>query len=90
MTKNGKDTQHTRQIARIMNFVMNEEKCKMQKIDWCEGVLQLADIGTKNLSEPDLTPRMEYIMVRLEKLRQNTCTRGVIEYRIVMRNKSSK
>ena len=38
----------------------------MQKIDWCEGVLQLADIGTKNVSEPDLTPRMKYIMVRLE------------------------
>ena len=23
-------------------------------------------IGTKNVSEPDLTPRMKYIMVRLE------------------------
>ena len=42
------------------------EKCKMHKIDWCEGGLQLADIGTMNVSEPDLTPRMEYIMVRLE------------------------
>ena len=31
-----------------------------------EGGLQLADIGTKNVSEPDLTPRMKYIMVRLE------------------------
>ena len=28
--------------------------------------LQLADIGTNNISEPDLTPRMKYIMVRLE------------------------
>ena len=27
----------------------------MHKIDWCEGGLQLADIGTKNVSEPDLT-----------------------------------
>ena len=62
----------------------------MHKIDWCEGGMQLADIGTKNVSEPDLTPRMEYIMVRLENLRQKTCTRGVIEYRIVMRNKSSE
>ena len=62
----------------------------MHKIDWCEGGLQLADIGTKNVSEPDLTPRMKYIMVRLENLRQKTCTRGVIEYRIVMRNKSSE
>ena len=38
----------------------------MHKIGWCEGGLQLADIGTKNVSEPDLTPRMKYIIVRLE------------------------
>ena len=25
----------------------------------------MADIGTKNVSEPDLTPRMKYIMVRM-------------------------
>ena len=66
MAKNGKDTKHTRHIARIMHFVRNGEKCKMHKIDWCEVGLQLADIGTKNVSEPDLTPRMKYIMVRLE------------------------
>ena len=89
MAKNGKDTKNTRHIARRMNFVRNGEKCKMHNIDWCEGGLQLADIGTKNVSEPDLTPRMKYIMVRLENLIQNTCTRGVREYRIVMKNKSS-
>ena len=66
MAKNGKDTKHTRHIARIMNFVRNGEKCKIHKIDWCEGGLQLAYIGTKNVSEPDLTPRMKYIMVSLE------------------------
>ena len=55
MAKNGKDTKHTRHISRRMNFVRNGEKCKMQKIDWCEGGLQLADIGNKNVSEPDLT-----------------------------------
>ena len=60
------DTKHTRHIARRMHFVRNREKFKMHKIDWCEGGLQLEDIGTKNLSEPDLTPRMIYIMVRLE------------------------
>ena len=38
----------------------------MQKIDWCEGGLQLEDIGTMNVSEPNLTPRMKYTMVRLE------------------------
>ena len=79
MDNNGKDTKHTGHLARIMHFVRNGEKCKMHKIDWCEGGLQLADIGTKNVSEPDLTPRMKYIMVRLENRRQNTCTRGVIE-----------
>ena len=66
MAKNGGDTKHTRHIARIMNFVRNGEKCKMQKIDWCEGGLQLADIGTKNVSEPEMTPNMKYIMVRIE------------------------
>ena len=64
--KNVKDNKHSRQIASRINFVRNGEKCKMHKIYWCEGSLQLADIGTKNVSEPDLTPRMKYIMVRLE------------------------
>ena len=31
MANNGKDTPHTRQIARRMHFVRNGEKCKMQK-----------------------------------------------------------
>ena len=66
MAKYGRYTKHTRHIARRMRFVRNGEKCNMHKIDWCEGGLQLADIGTKNLSEPDLTPRIKYIMVRLE------------------------
>ena len=39
----------------------------MHKTDWCEGGLQLADIGNNNVSEPDITPRMKYITVRLEK-----------------------
>ena len=67
MAKNGKYTKHTRHIARRMHFVRNGEKCNMHKKYWCEEGLQLADIGTKNVSEPDLTPRMKYIMVRLEK-----------------------
>ena len=62
----------------------------MHKIDWCEVGLQLADIGTKNVSKPELTPRMKYRLVILENLRQNTCTRGVIVYWIVMKNKSSE
>ena len=66
MANNGRDTKHTRHIARRMHFLKNGEKCKMHKIEWCEGGLQLADIGTKNVSETDLTPIMKYIMVRLE------------------------
>ena len=46
MAKNGKDTKHTRHIARRIHFVRNGEKFKMHKIDWCEGGLHLADIGT--------------------------------------------
>ena len=65
MAKNGRDANHNRHIARRMHLVRNGEKCKMHKIEWCEGGLQLADIGTKNVSEPDLTPRMKYIMVRI-------------------------
>ena len=38
----------------------------MHKIYWCERGLKLADIGTKNIGDPDLTPRMKYIMLRLE------------------------
>ena len=38
----------------------------MRKINWCEGGMKLADIGTKNVSDPNLTKRMRYIMVRLE------------------------
>ena len=59
MDKNGRDTKHTRHIARRIHFVRNGEKFKMHKIDWCEGALQLADIVTKNVSEPDLTKRMK-------------------------------
>ena len=78
MAKNGKDTKHSRHLARIMNFVSNGEKWKMHKIDWCEGGLHLADIGTKNVSEPDLTPRMKYIIVRLENWDRILFARGVI------------
>ena len=59
MAKNGKDTKHIKQIARKIHLVSNGKKFKTHKIDWCEGGLQLADIGTKNVSEPDITPRMK-------------------------------
>ena len=58
MAKNGRGTKNTRHIARRMHFLMNGEKCKFHKIDCCEGYLQLTGIGTKNVVEPDLTPRI--------------------------------
>ena len=61
----GKDTKHTRHIARRIHFVINGENCKMYKIDLCEGGLQLANISNKNVGGPDLTPRMKCILVRL-------------------------
>ena len=33
----------------------------MHKIDWCERGLQLAYIGTKNVSEPDLTQKLNIL-----------------------------
>ena len=53
----------------------------MQKIYWCEEGLLFVDIVTKNVSEPDLTPNFEIYYGKTGKLRQNTCTRGVTEYR---------
>ena len=62
MAKNGKDNKHTRHIARIIHFESNGEKCKMHKIDWREGGLQLPNIGTRNGGEPVLTQKMKYIL----------------------------
>ena len=66
MANNGKDNKHTRHIARRMYFVSNEKKYTMHKIEWCEGGLKLSEIATKNIGEHDLTPRMKYVMVRLD------------------------
>ena len=66
MDNNGKDTKQKRHIATTMDFVRNGKKCKMHKIDWCEGGMQSADISTRNFGENDLTPRIKYIMVRLD------------------------
>ena len=66
MSNNGKDTKHKRHIARRIHSVRNGEKCKMHNIEWYEGDLKLADIANKNVGGNDLTPRMKYIMVRLD------------------------
>ena len=67
MDNNGKDTKHTRHIPRRVHLVRNGKKYKQQKIDWCEGGLQLEYIGTRNFGENDLNNRMKYIMVRIDK-----------------------
>ena len=67
MANNVKDTKNTRHVARRIHFVRNGKKCNMHKIDWCTGGLKSTDIATNNVGDHDLTPRMKYIMVRLEK-----------------------
>ena len=57
---------HKTHISRRVKFVRNGEKCKMHKIEWCEVVLQLVDIATKNVDDKDLNSRTKYIMVRLD------------------------
>ena len=59
MANNGKDDKHKNHIARRVHFLRNGENCKMHKIDWCEGGLQLVDIATNNVGENDLNPRMK-------------------------------
>ena len=67
MSKNGMYTKQKRRITRRIYSVRNWEKCKIHKIDWCEGGPQLADIATDNVGEHDLTPRMKYIMESIDK-----------------------
>ena len=66
MADNGNDTNHTRHVYRRVNFVINVDKCKINKIYWCEEGLQLADIASYNVWENYLNTRMKYIMVRLD------------------------
>ena len=66
MANNGKDTNYTRHISRIVHLVRNRKKYKIHKIEWCEGGLQLTDIATKNVDENNLNPRMKYIMVMVD------------------------
>ena len=65
MDKICKDTKHIRHIIIIMNFVRNGKKCNFHKTLWCEGYLQLSEIGTKNVREYGLNPALGNAMVRL-------------------------
>ena len=65
MAKNGKDTKLTRNFSIILHFVRNGEYWNMHKKVWCEEDMQLSDIGTNNVKEDELNPRLGYSMVRL-------------------------
>ena len=77
MANNGKDTKHIRNIYRRVYLVSNGEKCKIEKIDWCEGGVQLADIATKNVGENVIKYQNEiYIMVRLDNRERTLVYKG--------------
>ena len=63
--KNGKKKKHTRHISIRVNLLRNGEKCKMHKIDWCGGGMQLEVIATKNVGENNLNTIIKYIMVSI-------------------------
>ena len=67
MVNNCKDTKDTMHIARKLHLVRNGENCKMHKIEWCEGDLQLSDVTTKNVGDNYLNRIMKYIMVILDE-----------------------
>ena len=58
MAKNDNGTKNISHINRRVNFFRNGEKWKINKIEWCEGGLQLEDISTKNVGENGLNPRI--------------------------------
>ena len=55
----------------------------MHNIEWCKGGLQLADIDTNNVGENWFKSQNEIFRGKAWHMRENTCTRGVIWYRIV-------
>ena len=44
--------------------------------------MQMSDIGTKDVREDELNPRLRYAMIRLENL-QNICRTRLVVYRRV-------
>ena len=76
MSKNGKDTKHTRNISRRMHSARNCKECNLKNTVWCEGGLQLAYIVTQNFREDGLNARLGYDMTRLEKITEKLSKRG--------------
>ena len=63
---NCKYSKHTRNIARRVYFVRNGKKCKIHKIEWTEGGMQLEDIATTNVGENDINHRIKYLTIKLD------------------------
>ena len=62
-------TQNTQYIlSEECILVKNGEECNLHKTLWCEGGLQLSDIGTNNVRDDELNPRISYDMVILDNL----------------------
>ena len=76
ISNKGKDTKHTKHIARRVKSVRNSEKYKINNIKWCEEGLKLADMATKNVGENYLNPRMKYIMLRLDNWHRTLVQEG--------------
>ena len=66
MDNNGKYTKHTRYIDMSVHFVTNGKESNIHKTVWCEGDIQLAEIGTNNIREDEFNPRLVYTMVILD------------------------
>ena len=66
MSNNCKDIKHNTHISRLVIFLRDDDKCKLQNIEWCEGDLQLEDITNTNVGENYLNSRMKYIMVSID------------------------
>ena len=49
MASNGNNTKYIIRISRRMYFLGNGEECNFHKIMWCEGGMQMGDIGTNNV-----------------------------------------
>ena len=58
MYNNCKDNKHTIHISTRMHFVRYSEECNLHKKLWCEGGLQLVDIGTNNVREDEMNCRL--------------------------------
>ena len=63
MSRNQRDSKHTRHIERRVHYVRQGQKSGQHRLEYVPADLQLADIGTKNLPANALQPRLKYIMV---------------------------